>query len=171
MGKSSPLCDWTARITSGEVWPDGAAASAPRSVIFLASEDGLEDTLAPRMLAAGADLNSVQVIRSRVDENNSRRGFNLQVDLADLEVGIEKRGNVRAVILDPVSSYLGKVDSHKNADVRAMLDPLGEMAARLKVSVICNNHFSKGGDTANNRIIGSVAFVNQARAAFIVTPD
>jgi putative DNA primase/helicase len=41
----------------------------------------------------------------------------------------------------------------------------------MRVAVICNNHFSKGGGTANNRIIGSVAFVNQARAAFIVTPD
>lgn len=39
------------------------------------------------------------------------------------------------------------------------------------MAVICNNHFSKGGGTANSRIIGSVAFVNQARSAFIVTPD
>jgi putative DNA primase/helicase len=45
------------------------------------------------------------------------------------------------------------------------------MAARMKVGVLCNNHFSKGGGSANNRIIGSVAFVNQARAAFIVTFD
>ena len=52
-----------------------------------------------------------------------------------------------------------------------MLEPLGDLAARLHVAVICNNHFSKGGGNANNRIIGSVAFVNQARAAFIVTPD
>ena len=64
-----------------------------------------------------------------------------------------------------------EVDSHKNADVRAVLEPLGEMAARMRVAIICNNHFSKGGGNANNRVIGSVAFVNQARAAFIVTPD
>ena len=41
----------------------------------------------------------------------------------------------------------------------------------MRVAVICNNHFSKGGGSANSRVIGSVAFVNQARAAFIVTPD
>jgi putative DNA primase/helicase len=52
-----------------------------------------------------------------------------------------------------------------------VLEPLGDLAARLHVAVICNNHFSKGGGNANSRIIGSVAFVNQARAAFIVTPD
>src|SRR5262249_12364099 len=45
------------------------------------------------------------------------------------------------------------------------------MAQRLKVAVICNNHFSKGNGNANSRIIGSVAFVNQARSAYIVTPD
>ena len=52
-----------------------------------------------------------------------------------------------------------------------MLEPLAEMASRLRVAVVCNNHFSKGGGNANSRIIGSVAFVNQARAAFIVTED
>ena len=75
------------------------------------------------------------------------------------------------MIIDPVSSYLGKIDSHKNADVRALLEPLGEMAARMRVAIVCNNHFSKSAGSANNRIIGSVAFVNQARAAFVVIPD
>jgi putative DNA primase/helicase len=41
----------------------------------------------------------------------------------------------------------------------------------MRVAVVCNNHFSKGNGSANSRIIGSVAFVNHARAAFIVTPD
>jgi putative DNA primase/helicase len=45
------------------------------------------------------------------------------------------------------------------------------MASRLGVAVLCNNHFSKGGGSANGRVIGSVAFTAQARAVFIVTPD
>jgi putative DNA primase/helicase len=169
-GKSTILCDATAITTTGRRWPDGATASAAGSVIILAAEDDVEDTLAPRLMAAGADLSRVFVIRSVFDENR-RRGFSLQADLERLEAEIEKRENVKLVIIDPVSSYLGKVDSHKNADVRSVLEPLGEMAARLRVAIICNNHFSKGGGSANSRVIGSVAFVNQARAAFIVTPD
>jgi putative DNA primase/helicase len=169
-GKSTILCDTTAITTTGSKWPDGASASEPGSVIILAAEDDVEDTLAPRLMAAGADLARVFVIRSVFDENR-RRGFNLQADLERLEAEILKRDNVKLVIIDPISSYLGKVDSHKNADVRSVLEPLGEMAARLRVAVICNNHFSKGGGSANSRVIGSVAFVNQARAAFIVTPD
>ena len=69
----------------------------------------------------------------------------MQADLERLEAEIRKRDNVRLVIIDPVSSYLGKVDSHKNSDVRGVLEPLGEMASRLGVAVLCNNHFSKGG--------------------------
>jgi putative DNA primase/helicase len=140
-------------------------------VIILAAEDDVGDTLAPRLLAVGADMARVFVIRSVRDEKQRRRGFNLQADLERLEAEIRTRDNVRLIIIDPVSSYLGKVDSHKNADVRAVLEPLGEMAARMRVAVICNNHFSKGAGSANSRVIGSVAFVNQARAVLIVTPD
>ena len=151
--------------------PDGAPAHLAGGVIILAAEDDVGDTLAPRLIAAGADMSRVFVIQSVRDENQRRRGFSLQADLEQLEAEITRRGNIRLIIIDPVSSYLGSVDSHKNADVRAVLEPLGEMASRMRIAIICNNHFSKGGGSANSRVIGSVAFVNQARAAFIVTPD
>src|SRR5262249_37365014 len=76
------------------------------------------------------------------------------------------------VIIDPVSSYLGKTDSHKNADVRGTLEPLGDMAARLRVAIVSITRFSKGaGQSAINSFIGSIAFVAASRAAFIVTRD
>jgi putative DNA primase/helicase len=171
-GKSTILCDWAARTSNGERWPDGAKGSDIGGVLILAAEDDVEDTLAPRLVAAGAHLSRILTIRSvRGADQSTRRSFNLQADLAKLESLIKERGNIKLVIIDPISSYLGKVDSHKNADVRSVLEPLAEMAARLRVAVVCNNHFSKAGGNANSRIIGSVAFVNQARAAFIVTPD
>ena len=170
-GKSTILCDIASRTTRGEPWPDGSANAGRGSVIILAAEDDPEDTLAPRLLAVGADMQRIYLVRAAGDPDRTRRAFNLQTDLARLEALIREKGDVSLVILDPVSSYLGKVDSHKNAEVRTVLEPLGDLAARLHVAVICNNHFSKGGGNANNRIIGSVAFVNQARAAFIVTPD
>lgn len=169
-GKTTLLHDWAARVTRGDNWPDGSPGTTPGSVIILASEDDVEDTIAPRLIAAGADMAKVHVVRS-VRHDNVRRGFSLQADLEKLLELIERLGDVRLIIFDPVTSYLGKVDSHNNADVRAVLDPLGEFAARMKVCIVCNNHFSKGGGSANSRVIGSVAFVNQARAAFIVTPD
>jgi hypothetical protein len=171
-GKSTILCDLAARTTRGMAWPDSAEASPPGDVIILAAEDDIEDTLAPRLLAAGADMSRVFNVRAVRNDDLSRRSFSLQADLERLEAEIKAHENVRLVIIDPVSSYLGKnVDSHKNADVRSVLEPIGDMAARTRTTVLCNNHFSKVGGTANNRMIGSVAFVNCARAGFIVTPD
>jgi len=170
-GKSTILCDWAARTSTGDRWPDGAPGGDAGDVIILAAEDDVEDTLAPRLIAAGANVRRIFTIRSVRNSDQTRRSFSLQADLARLETEIKQRKNPRLVIIDPISSYLGKVDSHKNAEVRSVLEPLGEMAARMRVAIVCNNHFSKGAGNANSRIIGSVAFVNQARAAFIVTPD
>jgi putative DNA primase/helicase len=170
-GKSTILADFTVRATTGDRWPDGAAGLPAGDVIWLSAEDDVADTLAPRLIAAGADVSRVFVIRSVRDEENRQRGFSLQADLHRLEQLIEQLPNVIMVILDPITSYLGAVDSHKNADVRRVLDPLNDFASRTRVVVIANNHFSKGGGSANSRFIGSVAFVNAARAAFIVTSD
>jgi len=172
LGKSAILCDLAARTTTGARWPDGAANGVSGNVIILAAEDALDDTIKPRLHAAGADLSKVFCITAtREETKDSRRSFNLQADLKILKSEIERIGNVRLVEIDPVSSYLGKLDSHKNDQVRAVLDPLGQLATRTRAAIVCNNHFSKGGGNANSRIIGSVAFVNQARAAFVVSQD
>src|SRR5262249_23410851 len=108
----------------------------------------------------------------RKNAGEGHRSFNLQLDLPELEKTIEQLDDVLLVIIDPITSYLGKVDSHKNADIRSVLEPLGKMAAKRHVTIIANTHLSKAAvGSANSRVIGSVAFVNHARAAFIVTAD
>src|SRR5262249_12400926 len=143
------------------------------SVIILSAEDDAADTIKPRLMAAGADVNRVHIVSAvTLSAGKGRRMFNLQNDLALLEAEIARVGDARLVIIDPVSSYLGNTDSHKSAETRAILEPISEMAGRLRVAVVAVTHFSKGGGTsANNRVIGSVAFVAAARAAFIVTRD
>jgi putative DNA primase/helicase len=171
MGKSTILCDLAARTTTGDRWPDGVVNEGAGSVVILAAEDAVDDTIKPRLAAAGADMERVYSVSAVREGNGALRSFNLQADIKALEETINTLDDVRLVIIDPISSYLGKVDSHKNADVRSVLEPLGQLAIRSGAAFICNNHFSKGGGGANSRIIGSVAFVNQARAAFIVTAD
>jgi putative DNA primase/helicase len=60
-----------------------------------------------------------------------------------LEKTIADLCDVVLVIIDPITSYLGKVDSHKNAELCSVLEPLGKMAARQRASVIANTHLSK----------------------------
>ena len=108
----------------------------------------------------------------RSDDGKGRRAFNLQADLDLLEQEIAKTGDVQLVIIDPISSYMGKTDSHKNSDVRGVLEPVGEMAARLRVAVVSVTHKSKGkGNSAINSAIGSVGFTGVARSAFMVDKD
>ncbi len=173
LGKSMVLAWVAATVSRGKEWPCGEGQARRGSVIILSAEDDAADTIVPRLLAADADCNKVHILEAvRMEDDKGHRSFNLQLDLPELEKKIEELGDVLLVIIDPITSYLGKVDSHKNAELRSVLEPLGKMAARRHVTVIANTHLSKAiGGSANSRVIGSVAFVNQARAAFIVTAD
>jgi putative DNA primase/helicase len=75
-------------------------------------------------------------------------------------------------VIDPITAYLGDTDSHKNADVRGLLAPLGELASRHNVAIIGISHLSKAaGAKALMRVSGSLAFVAAARAAYLVATD
>jgi hypothetical protein len=75
-------------------------------------------------------------------------------------------------VIDPVTAYLGGVDSHKNADVRGLLAPLAAIAERHRVAIIAVTHLNKsGGGPAIYRAMGSLAFAAAARAAWAVSKD
>jgi AAA domain-containing protein len=115
-GKSQLSTFVASTITMGGTWPCGEGRAPQGSVIILSAEDGAADTIAPRLHATGADLGSVHIIKSVMD-GDDRRTFNLQHDLALLEAECNRIGDVVLIVVDPVSSYLGKTDSHKNAEV------------------------------------------------------
>src|SRR5262249_55478274 len=164
-----------AAVTTGDALPSSGTAPYGR-VVILSAEDAPEDTIIPRLKAVGADLDRISVI-SMVPETrdgvSSQRSFDLQLDLPALEKAIINLADVKLIIIDPIASYMGKrVDSHKNAEVRAVLEPVATFAAKHKITVLGITHFSKGaGPTAINKFIGSIAFIAAARSAFVVTMD
>ena len=176
-GKSQVSVAIVAALTAGGHWPCGEGeALVSGSVIILSAEDGEADTIKPRLMAAGANCRKVHLVSAVMAEDGAgRRSFNLQADLDLLEREIERLGDVCLIVIDPISSYLGRVDSHKNADVRGVLEPIGEMAERLGVAVLSITHFSKAGigttTKALHRFIGSIAFVGAPRMAFAVIED
>jgi hypothetical protein len=163
-----------ATISMAGGWPCGEGHAPHGSVVILSAEDGAADTIVPRLHAAGADLGRVHIV-SAVREDDGRRGFNLQSDLALLEQEVRRIGDVALIIIDPVSSYMGRTDSHKNAEVRGVLEPIGEFADRVQVAVLSVTHFSKGGANSTtkalHRFIGSIAFVGAPRVALVVIED
>jgi hypothetical protein len=106
------------------------------------------------------------------EPREQRRAFCLNKDLGRLAVVLDEIGDVALIIIDPITAYLGDTDSHRNAEVRAVLAPLAELAARYGAAVIAVSHLRKSEDgDAILRVTGSLAFVAAARAAYLITAD
>jgi len=174
VGKSTVTLDIAARVTQGSPWSDRADLHAPRGdVLLLSAEDSVADTIRPRLRAAGADLARVHVIDGvRTVRSDHLEAVKLGDHLAHLEAELRARPEIRLLIVDPISAYMGSVDSHSNADVRGVLAPLSGLADRFGVAVIAVTHMNKGtGGKAIYRATGSLAFVAAARAAWSFSRD
>ena len=176
-GKSQLSIKIIADITTGGLWPCGEGQCLIKgNIIILSAEDGAADTIVPRLTAAAADLERVHIVSAvRNIDGNGRRTFNLQTDIDALERKIAQIGDVVLVVVDPISSYLGRTDSHKNSEVRGVLEPLAAMAERTRVAILSITHFSKPGAASTakalHRIIGSTAFTAAPRVALAVIED
>src|SRR5262249_39471022 len=106
------------------------------------------------------------------DGQQQNRAFSLHRDLEALSAKLDELRDVAAVFIDPITAYLGDVDSHRNAEVRALLAPLSQVAAQHGTAIMGVSHLNKSAGTeALMRVTGSLAFVAAARAAYLVAPD
>lgn len=178
LGKSQISASIAAVLTTGGHWPVDRDRCEAGDVLFLSAEDDPADTLRPRLEAAGANLARVHhvdgVIKGYTGDGTAiSRSFTLQSDLPALEAKLCEIKNVAAVIIDPITAYLGgDIDSHKNSDIRGLLAPLSDLAAKYSAAIIGISHLSKANASqALMRVTGSLAFVAAARAAYLVAPD
>jgi hypothetical protein len=144
----------------------------PAEVLLISCEDDFADTIVPRLLAAGADLSRVR----RVDGVRTAEGRPIPFNLAHYERLAEEladRPGVRLVVIDPAGAYVGRtgVDDHKDSELRGLLDPLNELAARTGVTILLVKHLNKGvGVKAVYKVGGSAGYVNAVRASFVLVP-
>ena len=176
LGKSQITTFLAATVSTGGDWPCAEGRAPVGSTILLSAEDGLQDTIVPRLQAAKANLMRVFVVASVAGKNGSaRRMFNLKDDLSLLESKISELETVRLVIIDPISAYMGGADGNGNVETRDILEPLSELAGRLRTAVVAVTHLNKGGGAAKqsalHRFVGSIAFAAAARTAFMVVKD
>jgi putative DNA primase/helicase len=177
LGKSQVTASMAAIVTTGGTWPVDRTRCDRGAVVFLSAEDDAEDTIRPRLEAAEADLTRAFILDAvveayRADGGEIRRAFNLKTDLVRLSKMLDEIGEVALIVVDPITAYLGDADSHKNAEVRALLSPLSDLAAKHHAAVVCVSHLNKGGSNdALMRVTGSLAFVAAARAAWLVARD
>ncbi|MCP4712797.1 MAG: AAA family ATPase [Planctomycetes bacterium] len=173
LGKSFITLDMAARLSSGTPWIDCPTIVNPvSSTILLSAEDDPADTIRPRMDAMGADVSKIRVLQAIKLTKDKERMFDLTQDIQCLKHTLETIPDCKLVVIDPISAYLGKTDSHSNADVRGLLAPLSNIAAKHGVAIIAVTHLNKsGGSNPLYRAMGSLAFTAAARVVWAVTKD
>ena len=88
-----------------------------------------------------------------------------------MDEALSQLPDCKLLVIDPISAYLGGVDSHNNTDVRAVLAPIADLAAAHKVAILGVTHLNKGGGSPIYRTMGSLAFAAAARGVFGVVRD
>ena len=176
LGKSQLTAFMSATVSNGSHWPCGEGSTLHGNVIFMSAEDGIQDTIIPRLMAAGANRDRVHIVSAVTKpDGTGRKTFSLKTDVDLLEEMAKKIGTVRLIIVDPISAYMGGSDGNGNVETREVLEPLADMANRLRIAVVAVTHLNKGSGGGNqnalNRFAGSIAFVAAARAAFAVIED
>lgn len=165
-GKSLVTCDVASRMSRGARFPDGAPCEVG-DTIFLSAEDDAADTIRPRLDAAGADVARIHRVKAvkviLADGGAGESAFSLERDLDRLEDAVKKLPSAQMLVVDPLSAYMGKVDTHRDAEIRRVIAPLSDFAARRRVAVVGVMHLKKNETSALLRVSGSIGFVAAAR--------
>jgi putative DNA primase/helicase len=167
-GKSTVTYTLSSTVSTGGKWPDNTKCDVAGNVLIWSGEDDPGDTIIPRLIAAGADLNRIHIIRGKVGIDGKHIPFDPAKDIPQLESTVGALGGASLLIIDPIVSAVSG-DSHKGNDVRRDLQPVVDFAARFDCTVIGITHFRKGSQGASpvERVLGSQAFGALARIVLV----
>ena len=157
-GKTTLALRLAALLSKGEALPFDDTEREPVKVIYQTAEDGLEDTIKPRLEAAEADCSQIKVI----DESEAALSMlDERIEKAIIEVG------ARVVILDPIQG--ANINMNNANEVRNIMAQLGRVAEKYDCAILLVGHMNKGsGNKSSYRGLGSIDFQASARSVLIV---
>ena len=160
-GKTTLILNLAARLSKGEGLDNDMKVTEPVNIIYQTAEDGLADTVKPRLELAEAVCERIMVI----DETEK----SLSMIDERLETAI-KRTDARVLILDPIQAYLGgTMDMNRANEARDMTKRLSLLAEKYKCAILLIGHMNKaGGNKAAYRGMGSIDFFAVARSVLLV---
>ena len=159
-GKSTLMMNIIAAVSNGSVAPDGRKLKKPMHVIYQCSEDGLSDTIKPRLNAAGADCANVAFLDEEINwvtlnDDSVRRA------IADF--------NAKLLVIDPIQAYLGEADIASASGMRKVLRQLSLWATMYDCAVVLIGHLNKKQSSKElYRSLGSIDLVAAARSVIQV---
>ena len=160
-GKTTLILNIAARLSKGEGLDNDMKVTEPVKIIYQTAEDGLADTVKPRLELAEAVCERIMVI----DETEK----SLSMIDERLETAIKRTG-ARVLILDPIQAYLGgTMDMNRANEARDMTKRLSLLAEKYKCAILLIGHMNKaGGNKAAYRGMGSIDFFAVARSVLLV---
>jgi putative DNA primase/helicase len=163
-GKSLIALDAAARLTTGRDWPDGQRNEFPPSdVMVLTIEEGAEDTVKPRFLAAGGDPSRLH----RIVRNGRAAFFKIDEDRERLTSALKGAG-IKLMICDPLIDFVSG-EQNRDSDVREVLNQLVDLAQEIDFAAGGINHLNKKSDlAAMHRVAGARGWTSVARINYLV---
>lgn len=161
-GKTTLVLKLAAALSRGLPLPcDDDKEYEPIHIIYQTAEDGIEDTIKPRLEKAGADCSMIQVI-DETDKELSMTDDRLEQAIIETKA--------RLIILDPIQAYIGAtVDMHRANEIRPVLKHLGIIAEKHNCAIILIGHMNKAsGSKSTYRGLGSIDIQATARSVLLV---
>ena len=161
-GKTTLVLKLAAALSRGLPLPcDDDKEYEPIHIIYQTAEDGIEDTIKPRLEKAGADCSMIRVI-DETDKELSMTDDRLEQAIIETKA--------RLIILDPIQAYIGAtVDMHRANEIRPVLKHLGIIAEKHNCAIILIGHMNKAsGSKSTYRGLGSIDIQATARSVLLV---